>query len=80
MEAEIIIDYEDINMAKAVAEAISPDNCKMPAGLKVETTNSKEKVFTLVECKIFSTFLATIDDLLFSVVAAERTVECLDRC
>ena len=78
MEAEIIIEYDRASMAKAVAEAVSPDNCKMPVGLRVETIRAKRKIVTLVECNVFSTFLATVDDLLFSIATAERTLDCLD--
>ena len=37
MEAEITIEYEDVNDAEAVAKAISPDNLKTPSGLIVKT-------------------------------------------
>jgi hypothetical protein len=74
-EAEIVLCYEDSATAKAVARAVSPDNFKTPRGLKVETVHEQRRVITRIECEEkLSTFIATIDDLLFSASIAERTV------
>ena len=73
MEAEITIEYDDVNMAEAVADAVSPDNCGTPAGLSVDTRAEKTKVVTKIKSReSFPTFVATIDDLLFSVATAEK--------
>ena len=75
MEAEIILNYEEAEIAEAVAKAVSPDNFKTPRGLFIKTTWKKEKVLTKIECKRkLSTFIATIDDLLFCVSTAEKTL------
>jgi hypothetical protein len=75
-EAEIVLCYEESATAKAVAKAVSPDNSKTPSGLKVETVHEQRKVITRIECeKKLSTFIATIDDLLFCASIAERTVQ-----
>jgi hypothetical protein len=67
-------------VAKAVAEAVSPDNFKTPRGLTVATTHRQRKVTTKIECKEkLSTFIATIDDLLFSVSIAEKTLRAIER-
>ena len=75
MEAEIILDYEEEEIAKAVAKAVSPDNFKTPRGLSIKTTWRREKVLTKIKCKRkLSTFIATIDDLLFCISTAEKTL------
>ena len=76
LEAEIILDYEEEEIAKAVAKAVSPDNFKTPRGLSIKTTWRKEKVLTKIKCKRkLSTFIATIDDLLFCISTAEKTLQ-----
>lgn len=76
MEAEITIFYEDERKAQAVAEAVSPDNFKVPAGLYVKTEKKDSSVWTYVKCsRGLQTFIATIDDLLFAVSTAEKTLK-----
>ncbi len=73
MEAKITLSYKNTRDAEAVAEAVSPDNVKVPPGLLIETRREGSKVLTLVKCeKGLSTFIATIDDLLSCVSVAER--------
>ena len=75
-EAEIILDYDDLALARAVQEAISPDNTKTPHGLIVKTVRKQRKVISRIDCdeKLF-TFCATIDDLIASASVAEKTVQ-----
>ena len=76
MEAEITLDYENEKVAEAIAKAVSPDNFKTPKGLSVKTTWKDGTVFTKIKCEgKLSTFIATIDDLLFSASTAEKTVQ-----
>jgi len=76
LKAEILLDYDNRRIAQAVAEAVSPDNLKTPKGLSVKTTCNDEQVITKIEAqKKFATFIATIDDLLFSVSLAEKTLQ-----
>jgi len=80
LEAEIILDYEDAEIAEAVAKAVSPDNFKTPRGLSIKTTWRKEKVLTKIKCKTkLSTFIATIDDLLFCISTAEKTLRTVKK-
>jgi len=74
MEAKIILVYEDQKEAKAVSEAISPDNIKVPKNLSVETSRAENRVETLInyEGENLRTLLSTIDDLLSSVSIAEK--------
>jgi len=75
LEAEIILDYEEAEIAEAIAKAVSPDNFKTPRGLSIKTTWKEKKVLTEIKCEgKLSTFIATIDDLLFCVSTAEKTL------
>ena len=80
MEATITLEYEDEKTAEAVAKAVSPDNYKAPTGLSIATARKQNSVITKIamEGKI-STFIATIDDLLFSVSIAEKTLKTLQK-
>jgi len=76
LEAEIILEYDDLQIAEAIAKAVSPDNFKTPHGLSVKTTWTDGKVFTAIKCKRkLPTFIATMDDLLFCVSTAEKTLQ-----
>ena len=75
MEAEITLEYSDPKDAEAVAKAVSPDNFKAPPSLSIETTGKGNKVVTYIRCKRkIPTFIATIDDLLFCISTAEKTL------
>ncbi len=75
MEATITLEYDDEKIAQAIAEAVSPDNLKTPVGLKVETARDSCRVITLISCDDkLATFTATIDDLLFCVSTAEKSL------
>ena len=75
MEAEIAIEYDDTKIAEAIADAVSPDNFVTPNGLSVKTRSEKKKVVTKIICHhVLQTFVATIDDILFSIAIAEKTV------
>jgi mevalonate kinase len=75
LQAEIVLRYTNLSTAKAVAEAVSPDNFETPSGLTVRTTQKQREVITEVKCKEkLGTFIATIDDLLSSASIAERTL------
>ena len=75
MKAEIALEYDDARIAEAIADAVSPDNRGLGAGLLVETTAEGAKLVSNVKCsENLPTLIATIDDLLFSVGTAEKTV------
>jgi tRNA threonylcarbamoyladenosine modification (KEOPS) complex Pcc1 subunit len=76
LDAEIILEYDDEKIAKAITEAVSPDNFKTPKGLLLKTIWQKEKVLTEIKCeKGLQTFIATLDDLLFCISTAEKTIQ-----
>ncbi len=78
MEAEIVLRYRNAHEAEAVADAVSPDNVKVPQGLKVKTLRQGNKVLNEIQCETtFLTFMATIDDLLSAVSVAERSISSM---
>ncbi len=75
MRAELILEYGDSKVAEAIARAVSPDNFKTPKGLSIRTVRKANKVITKLDHDgKFSTLIATIDDLLFSVSTAEKVL------
>ncbi|MGA3059459.1 MAG: KEOPS complex subunit Pcc1 [Candidatus Bathyarchaeia archaeon] len=80
MEASITLEYGNAKMAEAVANAVYPDNFKVPIGLQVKTAREKTKVITQIKCECkLATFTATIDDLLFSASTAEKTLQTITK-
>jgi len=76
LEAEITLEYDKDKIAKAVAEAVSPDNFKTPKGLSIETRWKDGRVITLIRFDgKLPTFIATIDDLLSCTATAEKTLQ-----
>jgi tRNA threonylcarbamoyladenosine modification (KEOPS) complex Pcc1 subunit len=76
LKAEILLDYDNSIIAQAIAKAVSPDNTKTPKGLSVKTVSNGGKVATTIDAqRKFATFIATIDDLLFCVSIAEKTIQ-----
>ena len=75
LKATITLEYGDAKTADAVANAVSPDNFKMPAGLFIETARKGSRVVTEVKTEgKLATFIATVDDLLFCVSTAEKAL------
>ena len=80
LEATVTLEYKDEKTAKAIAEAVSPDNFKTPVGLQIQTEQKKNKVMTHIEYQgKLATFTATIDDLLFSASTAEKTLHIIKK-
>jgi hypothetical protein len=80
LQATVTLEYKDEKTAKAIAEAVSPDNFKTPIGLQVKTVRENSRVITEIECESkLATFTATIDDLLFSASTAEKTLHAISK-
>ena len=78
MEAKIILEYGDPKTALAVARSVSPDNFSAPPNLSICTSNSNNQVHTEMKTKEkLSTLIATIDDFLFCVSTAEKTLQII---
>jgi hypothetical protein len=80
LEATVTLEYADEKLAKAVANAVSPDNFKTPPKLSVKTMVEGGKVITMIQCEgKLATFTATIDDLLFNAAAAEKALRTINK-
>ena len=80
MEADIRISYENEREAEAVAQAVSPDNVKVPRGLFIKTTRKGSEILTRIKCELrLQTLIATIDDLLCCVSTAEKAFSVVKR-
>jgi len=76
LETRIQIEYSDSKIAEAIAQAVSPDNFKTPKGLRVQTLREESRVITDITCENrLATLIATIDDLLFCISTAEKTLQ-----
>jgi tRNA threonylcarbamoyladenosine modification (KEOPS) complex Pcc1 subunit len=78
LEATITLEYKEEKTAKAIEQAVSPDNFKTPIGLHVKTERDANKVITQIKCESkLATFIATINDLLSSVSTAEKALKTI---
>jgi tRNA threonylcarbamoyladenosine modification (KEOPS) complex Pcc1 subunit len=78
LEAKIILEYKTSKTASAIAHAISPDNFSAPSNLFIKTIRKNTQVLTEMKTEEnLSTLIATIDDLLFCVSTAEKTLQVL---
>jgi tRNA threonylcarbamoyladenosine modification (KEOPS) complex Pcc1 subunit len=80
LEATITLEYANAKTADAIANAVSPDNFKTPTGLAIKTARKNSQVVTEIRAEgKLSTFIATIDDLLFCVSTAEKTLRTVTK-
>ncbi len=81
MEAEITLFYESPKLAKAISDAVSPDNIRATKNLSIKTYSKSSRVVTFIEYSgdNIMTFLSTIDDLLSCVSGAEKTFRAIKK-
>ncbi len=80
ISAEIEVDYGDRGLARSVAAAVSPDNVSAPRGVRIQTRSEGGRVVTHVQLRgRIRTLVATVDDLLACMQAAENAVRSLGR-
>jgi hypothetical protein len=73
--AEIEIAYGDPEMVRSVLEAISPDNLHAPRGVTIEAMAKDSILKISISCgRGVGSLIATVDDLLSCVQAAERAI------
>ncbi len=76
MKASITIRCASKREAEALLRAISPDNLEAPPGLRVKARVSGCQLIAWIECRRgFGSFIATLDDLLDCLQAAERALQ-----
>jgi len=80
LDATITLEYSNPKTANAIANAVSPDNFKTPTGLNIKTERKNKYVLTEVKTEgKLATFIATIDDLLFCISTAEKTLRTVTK-
>jgi len=73
--AQIKIRYSEAEIARAVWVAVSPDNHQAPQGIKLKAETEDCELQIYIKCsKGIGSLIATIDDLLSCVQAAERAI------
>ena len=73
---KITIDYWDGETARSVKSAIEPDNFSVPNGVHIITLVDLSSLIIEVDCeKGVDTLVATLDDLLSCIQAAEKALE-----
>jgi hypothetical protein len=79
MRAKIILSYKNQKVAKAISDAISPDNIRTYKNLLVETCRISNEVLTFIEYREDNqdSFQSTINDLLSCVSIAERSCKAI---
>jgi len=79
MKTRLSLTYPDERKAKAILDAISPDNLNLPKDMSINTFVEKNCVITIIEYngENFLTLQSTIDDLLSCVSVAEKSISAL---
>ena len=74
-EAELRLHYNNEETARAIVEAVSPDNYQSPEGLELSVERRKSEVTIKVHCsKGVGSILSTLNDLLSCLAAAEKSL------
>ena len=80
-EASTTIDirYKDHKTAQSIMDAVSPDNLDAPEGINVDAVAEGSNLKISITCsRDIGSLLATVDDLLSCIQAAERTIEKIE--
>jgi hypothetical protein len=80
LRARIVFQADSRDEAEAMASALSPDNRKVPPGMKISTTSRGSNVVTKIEFSgRIQTLMVTIDDLLKCAQAAEQSLKSVSQ-
>ncbi|MBN2335639.1 hypothetical protein JXL21_08770 [Candidatus Bathyarchaeota archaeon] len=72
----ITIEYRDQRAADAILKAIEPDNLGVPEGIRIEARAIEGVVTITVDSgRGVGSLVATLDDLLSCIQAAEKAIE-----
>jgi hypothetical protein len=78
-ESDLTLRYTDEETARAVTEAVSPDNFQAPEGMEVSVMRRKTEIDIHILCpKGVGSLISTLDDLLSCLAAAEKALKGLD--
>lgn len=75
LKAEVSCEYENEEIAEAIASSIKPDNIDSPEGVEVETQRVGKGVESKIKVKgEIETLLSTVDDILSCTSTAEEMI------
>jgi tRNA threonylcarbamoyladenosine modification (KEOPS) complex Pcc1 subunit len=72
---EITLPYKDPETAASIREATEPDNQEAPPGVTIHTTAEGATLHITVAATGMATLIATVDDLLSCIQAAEKALQ-----
>lgn len=82
---EIKLNFENVNIAKAVRKAVNPDNVRLPPNIIINDLSSEDSAYVVYEiiCNILTSkdilkCRSTVDDLLAHIGLIQRTLKQLD--
>jgi len=77
-EAHLRLSYSSEGEAKAIYDAVAPDNKPLPPGLKIEMALDGRELLIDVSClRGLESLWATLDDLLSCIQVAERALRAI---
>jgi intracellular sulfur oxidation DsrE/DsrF family protein len=78
-KAEIKLICKNKGVAKAISEAVSPDNLKAPRFIKVKTIAKSNKILSKIVCsKKLDSFMYTLDDLISCIQVADKNLGVIE--
>lgn len=75
----VTIDYPSKAIAEAILESISPDNLDAPNGIIIDAKISESSLKVRIICEEIGELIATADDLLSCIQAAEEALSEVSR-
>ena len=72
---EITLPYKDPETAASIREATAPDNQEAPPGVTIDSTLRNATLHITVTATGMATLIATVDDLLSCIQAAEKALQ-----
>ena len=75
VESRIEINFSSSETAKAVLQALSPDNKDVPDGIDIQTMGEQQKLTVLVKTNNVGSMVATLEDIFQCIQAAETTLK-----
>jgi hypothetical protein len=75
-KVEITLNYDDTIAAESISDAISPENQETHVGTTIETNlDGSTLIINVKSNRSMGTLIATIDDLLSCIQAAEKAIK-----
>ena len=72
---EITLPYKNPETAASIREATAPDNQEAPPGVTIDSTLRNATLHITVTATGMATLIATVDDLLSCIQAAEKALK-----